>query len=168
MSSYYPARVGKILIGTSVSATLLCAGIAALMHFKVAPEVPGGQWLALPLLALPALCLPFLVRGYRVDGSSLWVQRLFHANRIDLRGLRSVELRAKAFAGAIRTFGNGGLFSFTGRYWSRELGSVRAYAMDTGPALLLHWDDHKVLLTPADPKALAERLRQAAGVAKEA
>jgi hypothetical protein len=168
MASHYPARIGKMIVITSATATLLCLGIAALMYFKVAAEVPGGQWIALPLIALPVLSLPFLVRGYRVDGSTLWVERLLHANPIDLRGLRSVELRPKAFAGAIRTFGNGGLFSFTGRYWSRELGSVRAYAMDTGAALLLRWDDHKVLLTPTDPKALAERLRQAAGVAKDA
>lgn len=168
MASHYPAKVGRLLIVTSLAASLLCVGIAALMHFKVAPNTSGGQWLALPLLAMPLLCLPFLVRGYRVDGSTLWVERLLHADRIDLRGLRSVELRPKAFAGMIRTFGNGGLFSFTGRYWSRELGSLRAYAMDIGPALLLRWDDHKVLLTPTEPKAMAERLRQAAGVPKDA
>jgi hypothetical protein len=168
MANHFPARVGRIVVITSGVATLLCLGIGAFMHFKVAAEVAGAQWVALPVLALPFLSLPFLVRGYRVDGSTLWVERLLHSNRIDLRGLRSVDYRPRAFAGALRTFGNGGLFSFTGRYWSRELGSFRAFAMDTGPALMLHWDDRRVLLTPADPQALAVRLRQATGVAKDA
>ncbi len=166
MASHFPARVGKTVVITSSVSVLLCVGVAAMMFFMVAPEVPDSKWLALPVLALPLLSLPFLVRGYRIDGRSLVVERLLHTNRVDLRGLRSVDYRPKAFAGVIRTFGNGGLFSFTGRYWSRELGHFRAFAMDTGPALMLHWDDRRVLLTPADPQALAERLRQAAGVTK--
>lgn len=167
MSNSYPARIGAVLITTSAFATLLCLGVAALLYWQVAPRVPGGQWLWLPPALLPLLCLPFVVRGYRIDGSTLWVRRLLHESGVDLGGLQAMEERPRAFAGLLRTFGNGGFYSFTGGYWGRELGRARAYATDLGPGLLLRYADRAIVLTPADPTALAARLRQAAGLDRD-
>lgn len=167
MPDQFPIRIGTILIVTSVFATLLCLGMAAMLYWQVAPRVAGGQWLWLPPALLPLLCLPFVVRGYRVDGRSLWVRRLLHESEVPLSGLEAVEERPRAFAGLLRTFGNGGFYSFTGTYWGREIGRARAYATDLGPGLLLRFPDRAVVLTPADPVALAQRLRRAAGLDRD-
>ena len=163
-SRSYPARIGTTLIVTSVFASVLCLGVAAVLYWQVAPRVAGGQWLWLPPALLPLLCLPFVVRGYRVDGKTLRVQRLLHESTLELTGLSDVEQRPRAFAGLLRTFGNGGFFSFTGGYWGREIGRATAYATDLGPGLLLRYPTRAVVLTPTEPTALAKALRRASGL----
>ena len=74
------------------------------------------------------------------------------------------EVAKGAFAGLLRTFGNGGFFSFTGGYWGREIGRATAYATDLGPGLLLRYPTRAVVLTPTEPAALAKALRRASGL----
>ena len=49
---------------------------------------------------------------------------------LDLSGVTSVCHDPAAMKGSIRVFGKGGLFAFTGFYWSRTIGRYRAYVMD--------------------------------------
>ncbi len=50
--------------------------------------------------------------------------------------------------GSIRTFGNGGLFCFSGRFRNRKLGSYRAFATDPKLAVVLRFPDKIVVVTP--------------------
>ena len=63
--------------------------------------------------------------------------------------------------GSIRV-GNGGLFVFSGYFWTRALGWFRLYGNDIlGRAVLLDFGDRKVVITPGDPQAFvaaAEKL----------
>lgn len=158
-SHQFPVRVGRLLKWVSALTTLLLVGLAALFEFGNAPLPDRLRWISVALLALPAICLLFTVRGYRVDGSTLYVRRLLHETTIDLRQLRSAEVVPRVFDRALRVFGNGGLFSFSGWFWRRGQGLMAAYAMDIGPGLELRWDDRTVLLTPVDPEAMQAALR---------
>ena len=70
---------------------------------------------------------------------------------------------ADALRGAVRFFGNRGLFAFTGWFWSRRLGRFRAFATDPGRAVMLRYADRKVIVTPHDPQHLIVRLRTLMG-----
>jgi hypothetical protein len=62
-----------------------------------------------------------------------------------------------ALRGAWRVFGNGGLFSFTGEFWSRKLGRFRALATDPERAVVLRWPKRTIVITPHDPQQFIMR-----------
>ncbi len=155
----FPVRVGRLVKWVSALSCALLIGLGLMFQFSATRLPSGLNWMSWALMALPLICLLFIVRGYRIDGGTLYVRRLVHETAIDLRDLSSVEVVPKAFDRALRVFGNGGLFSFSGWFWRRGMGLMKAYAMDIGPGLLLRWSDRAVVLTPTDPQAMQERLK---------
>ena len=86
-------------------------------------------YIVIPLLIM-FISLLFNVRGYTVSGNTLRIRRLLWDTDIDLSILSSVEYDPKAMTGSIKTMGNGGLYSFSGKFRSGKLGSLRAYLTD--------------------------------------
>ncbi len=155
----YPASWSKLLIVTSVLAVLACAlAIAAVLVF-----VPGwGRLFALPVIAAVLGGVPFMVRGYALDGSTLWVQRPFWNTRVPLDDLREVRLEPKLLWRSIRIFGNGGLFSFTGLFRNRELGTYRAFVTDWRNGVALRFSTARtVVISPAPAADFVAALKAA-------
>jgi hypothetical protein len=92
------------------------------------------------------------VRGYTLAEDAITVRRSLWNTRLPLAGLRSVTGDAEAMRGSIRVFGNGGLFSITGRFWNRKLGWYRAFATDPSRAVVLRYAKRTVVITPHDPQ----------------
>jgi hypothetical protein len=92
------------------------------------------------------------VRGYTLTEDAITVRRGLWNTRLPLAGLRSVTGDVDAMSGSARVFGNGGLFSITGRYWNRKLGWYRAFATDPGRAVVLRYADRTIVITPHDPQ----------------
>jgi hypothetical protein len=109
-------------------------------------------------LAVWGLCAWYMVRGFRIDGDTLVIQRLSTETRIPLHQPLRVENRPAALLDARRTFGNGGIFAFTGTYRNTGLGAFRLYATDPLKAVILHLPDQVVVVTPADPQAFMAAL----------
>ena len=63
-------------------------------------------------------------------------------------------------------FGNGGLFSFSGRFRNREVGPYRAFVTDWTRAVVLFVPGRAIVVSPADPaafvRAVAARFPDAA------
>ena len=59
---------------------------------------------------------------------------------------------------ALRTCGNGGLFSFTGFYWSKRLGPFRAYVTNHRHCVVLRLAGKTVVMSPDDPEAFMRAL----------
>ena len=125
---------------------LLLAGLAGWMLFAGAP-------LWAPPLVLAALggSALFAVRGYRVESGALWVERPFWTTEIRLDGVEWIKHDPKALHGSLRTFGNGGLFSFSGRYWSKALGSYRAWVTDPKRSVILKVKGKTIVVSPDEP-----------------
>jgi hypothetical protein len=142
----------------SLLSTILLLGI---MWLIPSPEQPG--WLTPVLRTFPVVllagCAPFTVRSYEVADGWLNVRRLLWVTRIPLRSLTDAEWRRGSFGWAWRTCGNGGLYSFTGWYHQKSLGSFRALATRTTDAVILKFSDRKpIVVTPDDPARLVEVL----------
>ncbi len=154
----HPAPWGKLLIGMTVFSSAILVGVAVLL-WRVARE-PAGAGIALGGLCLAVLLggMLFAVRGYRLDGAHLYVQRPLWETDVDLRELESAEIDPGAMQGSWRTFGNGGLFSFSGWYRNKKLGSYRAFVTDFGNAVILRMAHRAVVLSPGDPEAFIEDL----------
>jgi hypothetical protein len=144
------------------SATLLALVILALpLLFTIfAPTKPPLLVVILLIAAPPLLVAPTYagrVRGYTLTEDAIIVRRGMWNTRLPLAGLRSVAGDVDALRGSVRVFGNGGLFSITGRYWNRKLGWYRAFATDPSRAVILRYDDRRIVITPHDPQQFIMR-----------
>jgi len=151
----------KLVTGLVV---LILLGIPAFsLLLQPAPE-PSLLWylsmIALPLSILLISSL-FTIRHYRLSAGKLYVRRLLWDTAIDLKTLRKVEVDPEAMSRSIRTFGNGGFFSFSGAYRSKKLGPYRALATDPARAVVLYMDKRTIVVTPEDPQRFAGRLESA-------
>ncbi|MDR3701841.1 MAG: PH domain-containing protein [Candidatus Sulfopaludibacter sp.] len=90
-------------------------------------------------------------RGYTVEGQTLLVQRTIGTVRIPLQEIR--ELRAGAaddFEGAIRLFGNGGLFGYYGLFQTAKLGKCTWYVTNRSKAVVIVAGAKTVVVSPDD------------------
>lgn len=165
MISSFAAPWGVALrIATAFSLVILFGVAGVGMYFDVEPS---GLWRAsmvwLPLLVAVAGSL-FMIRGYQIEGDTLIVLRLGWRSRIPLQQLEKAEVDPEAMARSIRTFGNGGLFCFAGRFRNKRLGSYRAFATEPALAVVLHFHERKIVVTPERPQAFVAAVTKAVGV----
>jgi len=155
MNYYFEAPWGTRLKLTTLLSLTLILGLPLYIYF----QRPEGM---IPVLALPAIALVsafFMVRGYELEGNYLYVHRLFWKTKIDLTELKEVKTGPELTAHSIRTFGNGGLFSFTGRFRNRTLGSYRAYITDYRNAVALVFPGNSVVISPDQPLVFEQQVR---------
>ncbi len=147
----FTAKWSGVLIGVSVFSSLILIFIAGL--FFTRPDMPS--WLKTGVIASCMgtlfISLLFTVRGYRIEMGSLYIERLIWDTRIDLRQLRSAAVDPDAMARAWRTFGNGGLFSFSGWFRNKKLGSFRVWVTNRKDCVILKLEDRTVVVSPSEP-----------------
>jgi hypothetical protein len=165
MARYFPSAPWptalKIisLLGTVALIGASCAAYSAI------PVVPGfthnfGLAVALVPLGLLVGSSLFVVTGYRVDRKQLAVRRLLTSTLVPLTGLERAWLEPAICKGSIRLVGNGGLYSFCGWFYSKRLGRYRLFATDLRNAVALQLPNRTVAISPANPDALVDYLRQ--------
>lgn len=112
---------------------------------------------SIPVIVL-FIALLFTVRGYVIRGNVLEIKRLLWETKFDLSALVSVYSNPKAMTGSIRTMGNGGLFSFSGRYRSGKLGPFRAFVTDFKNCVVLKLAEQVIVVSPDNPEMFVEIL----------
>jgi hypothetical protein len=153
MEEPYRARWSPSLWVISSLGTAVCLGVASLQLGRLGRATgPWAPWIALGVVMLLLGSALFTVRSYAFDGSTLLIDRLFWTTRVPLEGLLSAQVEEKAMRGSIRTCGNGGLFSFTGWYWSPRLGHYRAYVTDGRRPVVLRLPKRTVMISPERPE----------------
>jgi hypothetical protein len=73
-----------------------------------------------------------------------------HVVTIPLTDSSSIEPAPNGFKGSIRLFGVGGLFGYTGLYWSKSVGRFTAYVTNRGHSILIKSDSRQVMISPDD------------------
>jgi hypothetical protein len=137
-----------------VSTAIACAIVAVPTVYQLANGRPIG-WLLLAVLVVPIF---YMVRGYTITPTHLEVARLGWTSRWPLDGLRSATVERGIMARSLRTFGNGGLFSITGRFRNARLGAYRAFVTDTERTVVLRFPTATVVISPDDPAAFVRHL----------
>lgn len=165
MAHRYGAPWSRLLLGVTVVSSVMLVGVTVFTCREVArTSAPAPVfWICvlMPLIVVGAAL--FTIKGYTVDANGIFVRRLFWSNQLSWSGLRDAEADPKAMRGGVRICGNGGLFSFSGRYWSRKLGHYRALVMDPSRAVVLKYEGKTVVLSPDDPDAFVEEVRRRVG-----
>jgi Bacterial PH domain len=115
---------------------------------------PGGMppWVALLPIAIICSAALFTIRGYTLTPNAILVHRLFWTTRLPMADLQSAQFDPSAMRSSIRTFGNGGLFSFTGFFRNKQLGAYQAFVTDPHRTVVLHFSHRTVVVSPAAPE----------------
>ena len=109
-----------------------------------------------PAILIP--CLLFTVRGYTLRPDALLVRRLLWSTQIPLTGLQSAHEEPHAMRGALRVFGNGGVYSFTGLYWKKGFGSFRAFVTDLNRCVVLRLPQRTIVVSPGEPDRFVKQV----------
>ena len=159
--NHFDAPWSNSLKVVSVFATLVCVAVSAILWSL--PVGGASEPLRVGLGLLPFLILVlsalFTVRGYSLTGDALFIHRLLWRTGVPLGGLKSVAFDPSALRRSIKTFGNGGLFSFTGYFRSTELGSFRAFMTDRSRAVVLRFTDSVIVVSPDRPEDFVAAVR---------
>ena len=154
MKKYTAPWSTSLVIMSSVS-TLICLGIAIGVAWS------GRPWMALLPLAIVVGGILFTIRGYTVTPDALIVHRMFWTTRLPLAGLHSAQVEPEAMRWSIRTFGNGGLFAFTGWFRNTTLGAYRAFVTDPRRTVVLSFTGRTVVVSPSTPEEFVRDVRMA-------
>jgi hypothetical protein len=103
---------------------------------------------ALLLAGIPLVSLAYAPRGYVIEGSTVKVLRRVRPREIPLSRLRAAGPVGPVLRGALRLGGSSGLFGFFGRYWTRSLGVLHAYATRTDGLVQLDTPEARFVLSP--------------------
>lgn len=161
--THFGAPWSKSLIVASTFATLVCLGVSYALWTL---PLTGGSaesfrfWLALLPLAVILICALFTVRGYSITNRELAIRRLLWTTRVSLHRLQDAYSDANATHRSIRTFGNGGFFSFSGHFRNKELGSYRAFMTDRQLAVVLRFPSSVIVISPDRPEDFVSTISQ--------
>jgi len=154
-----------------VVATVLFAAVA-FNALVVVRHMPGNTPLATrtavslaPLVGLVIVVPIFLFERsrtsqFRIEMNCLVLGR----KRYPLEGLVDASRDPDIMRWAVKKFGNGGLGSIRGRFWSKRVGNFYAFLTGTENAVVLRWPDKVVAVSPADPDFFIYSVRSAAGL----
>lgn len=161
---HFGAPWGTALKIVTALATFILAGVA--VAIQLAPGVPTWtRWLATTSILTTLFgCAAFTVRAYEFSRGELRVLRLFWTTRIVLDGLRTVEADPAATRRSVRLFGNGGLFSFSGWFRNKTLGTYRMCATDPRKAVVLRFPDRVWVVSPDRTAEFVGVVREKAGL----
>ena len=149
----------------SVDTIIAGPAAAAVLAYRTIPVPAGfthgfGLVLALVFPAIALFAFLFSVVGYDLVEGSLCIARPLWSTRIPLAGMRRAWQEPAGCKGALRIFGNGGMYAFTGLYRSSALGRFRLFGTDLRRAVVLQLARRVVVVTPADPDAFLTFLGQ--------
>ena len=146
---HYDAPWSPSLKVISLLSSVLCLSLAV-TFFLLGDSVPRG--VAVVPLGLLFVTVPFTIRGYVVTPKSIEVRRLFWRTRLPIEGLTSVEFNSEAMSSSIRIGGNGGMFSFSGYFLNRTLGTYRVLVTDLKRSVVLKYGTRTFVVSPSDPE----------------
>jgi hypothetical protein len=94
----------------------------------------------------------YKINGYRLNVNALIIERPVGKKIFRLSDITSVEVPSKeSMRWTIRTFGNGGLFGYWGKFTNKTYGNMTWYASHRSNYILIKIkDEGKIVITPDD------------------
>jgi hypothetical protein len=113
------------------------------------------------LLVVWGASLLLMIRSYRIAKNTLFIRRFLWETSVDISDFVSAEVLPPEKVGfRVRVLGNGGMFSFSGLYWSKLLGRHRMWVTDPGMQLLITCRSRKIVVSPASPEEFIRTLQK--------
>ena len=110
------------------------------------------------IILTAVLSAVFMVRGYEIAGDRLLISRLGWTTEIALNNLDSAVYDPTAMDKSLRIFGNGGFFSFVGKFRTSKLGVYDAYVTAPRLAVVLKFGKRTVMVSPEKPEEFVAQI----------
>ena len=137
--------------------------VIGILSFKL---IWGGRWL-IPLIMIGVwlYCYIYAPRSYEIRGDFLIVNFRIGSKRFGpIVSCQTINLGITC----LRVFGNGGLFGFTGWFWSFRYGLFVSYVTHSKKLVLLETEaGRKILTSPADPQGFVDGVNDTPGTGSE-
>jgi hypothetical protein len=103
----------------------------------------------------------YLLQPISVDNDRVNINRKVLTETISYREIKTVRLlQDSELLAAIRFFGNGGLFGYTGFYYNKRLGVTRWYCTQRKNYVLIEkTNKKKIIITPDDPEGFLKAIK---------
>ncbi len=147
-----PARIGTALISILMVG---CAAVGVLVA-EMRPLITVAV-----LLAVTAwFSWRIAPKRYEATGEAVVIVRgwPFRDISIPVSGIREVRRVTLSPWKTVRTFGVGGLFSYSGRFWARDVGKFYGGVTDFGRAVLIDAGERYVI-SPENPDDFVRDIR---------
>ena len=144
-----------------ITAVLAVGFVILIISTFVAEESAAALIFPMAIIILVfALSYYFSVTKYEISGNRIVVHRPFDSVTIPKGELTATRIYAKDIRMSIRTFGIGGVFSYTGTFWNSKFGSMTWYVTKMDNAVLLvDGRSNKTVISPDNPEKFIESLQ---------
>ena len=143
-----------------INAILLVAFIGSAVGFFL---VDRDIWsLIVPLgvmLFVFGLSYYFSIRKFQITDDEIIIVRPFDIEKYPRSNFDKAErVCRKDLRFAIRTFGIGGVFSYTGQFWNKKFGPMTWYVTNLNNAVILSGANKKIVLSPENPEKFISKI----------
>lgn len=170
MKTFSPIRYSASLDKTSVIITFSIALLfAALLYFNVSklPEASTQPSILITLILSSLLMLIIFIgsylyhiTAYELTDSELIIHRPLSDKHLSLTSISNVALVAdEQMKYTIRTFGNGGVFGYFGKFSNDHFGKMIWFVTQRKNYIALHLDDKRIYILSPDDLALCTELK---------
>jgi hypothetical protein len=158
MRTEFKAPWAVVLWVITIFSTIVIFALPLTVFRNLSGQVLG---ILVPIfLGLWTISCLLTIRGYRVARNTLYIRRLAWETKVDIADFEDAEVLPPGTIGAqVRLFGNGGLFSFSGWYWSKKLGRYRMWVTDPKLQLVLNCRSRKIVVSPDAPEEFIRAVR---------
>jgi hypothetical protein len=114
------------------------------------------------LLATLVVSYLFSTQNYLIDNNELVIKRPISERRISIADIEEIRLVGEAdMTGTIRTFGNGGLFGYYGKYYNKTFGSMTLYTTQRANRVFIRTKSGSKIIISPDDLSLIDKLKSA-------
>lgn len=152
----YKASLDRLAIGMTIGVILLVI-VIAIAGFAWNQPILVQFDIVVPF-AVVVMCYLFAPKSYTVNENELTINRPIGKVHIALKDIIKVEKIDRFEGFTIRTFGNGGLFGFYGRYYNSVIGKMILYTTRSNNRILIKTNKEKNIVISPDDITLADRL----------
>jgi hypothetical protein len=160
----YSASLGNLSKIISTLGTIFLIGIfiysGYLNYSEPRKEFAFMTAFGLFMILLPVITYFYMPRFYVVTDEALLIKRRAGNFRIPISSINKIELASKEdMRLTMRTFGNGGMFGFTGYFRNSKFGKMRWFVTQrTNYIVITTNDQKKYVVSPDEPEMMADDL----------
>ncbi len=146
-----------------LGAIILIAGLFAYVKSGKEIMVLFGALLGPFIIGVLIIAMYLLMpRSVQTGSTGITILRKISPVVIPFADLKSIRMaETEEMKGVIRTFGNGGLFGYTGLYYNKKLGSMTWYCTQRKNYIIIDKKDNKrIVITPDQPEEFIRDIRQ--------
>ncbi len=94
--------------------------------------------------------------AYTIDTNTLQIKTKFFKYNFPVDGNVRIDVKPTLLQASSRRNGVGGVFSFSGIFYAKDVGAYTAFVSDPNKTVLIEFSDKKIAISPQEPKAFID------------